>query len=539
MKVQLLGAAQAVTGSCYIIEANNARFAVDCGMHQGNAGIEKRNLNSSVYRAGAIDFILLTHAHIDHSGLLPRLAKEGFSGPVYCTEPTKALLGLMLLDSAHIQEMEAEWASRKRLRQGGKPVEPLYTTTDAEQSAKLFHAVTYNVTFEPAPGIRVTYQDAGHIIGSAFLEIEVTEADGVTRLIFSGDLGRPNSLLMNDPSQPGIKADYLFLESTYGDRDHKDEGTSLQELGDVIAKSFAAGEKTIIPAFAVERTQEIIYSLHLLHKQGKLPEGIPIFVDSPLAVRATKVFREYPEYLDVTSRTLMANGDSPFDVPNLKYVVDAKESKEINDKPGAGIIISASGMCNAGRIKHHLRHNLWRPGAQIVFTGYQGVGTPGRKLVDGAKQINILGDLIEVKADINTIGGFSGHAGQSQILNWVSHFVHPHLHVILVHGEERAQTPLSNLLKEKFNLSVIIPDYLEELSLAPGRVPAKSVPVEVAQQAQQKINWNILVQDTEAKVAQLRQSLPQVAERQWAEQVDLREQLLTLNRDLLHLLSQM
>ena len=539
MKVKLLGAAQTVTGSCYIVETEKSRFAIDCGMHQGGEGIEKRNFNVADYSAKDLDFVLLTHAHIDHSGLLPKLVKDGFSGNVYCTKPTKALLGLMLLDSAHIQEMEADWASRKNIRQGGKPVEPLYTAEDAEESTKLLKEVEYNKAFNPSEDVRIVYQDAGHIIGSAFLEVEITETEGLTRLIFSGDLGRPNSLLMPDPSSPAIKADYLFLESTYGDRNHKDEQTSLDELAAVITKSVQAGEKTIIPAFAVERTQEIIYCLYLLKKQGKIASNIPIYVDSPLAVRATKVFREFPEYLDPHLTALLSNGDSPFDMPNLRYLIDAKESQALNEDKGPGIIISSSGMCNAGRIKHHLRHHLWRPGAQIVFTGYQGVGTPGRKLVDGAKQIKILNELIEVRAGINTIGGFSGHAGQSQILDWVSNFVHDKLHVVLVHGEEKAQNKLAELLKEKFGVQITIPSYMDQLALTPGLESSKQVPLEVIHPAAQpSINWNILILDTESKIAMLKQNLEQIAKRPWAEQVDMRQQLLTLNRDLLHLLSQ-
>ena len=539
MKVKLLGAAQTVTGSCYIIETENSRFAIDCGMHQGSEGFEKRNFNAVEYNAKDLDFVLLTHAHIDHSGLLPKLVKDGFSGSVYCTKPTKALLGLMLLDSAHIQEMEADWATRKNIRQGGKPVEPLYTSADAELSTKLLKEVEYNNSFNPSADVRISYKDAGHIIGSAFLEVEVTEASGVTRLIFSGDLGRAGSLLMEDPSFPKIEADYLFLESTYGDRNHKNADSSLQELADVIAKSVKAGEKTIMPAFAVERTQELIYCLYLLQKQGKLSPDLPIYVDSPLAVRATKVFREYPEYLDKSFAHLAANGGSPFDMPNLRYLLDAKDSQALNESQGPGIIISSSGMCNAGRIKHHLRHHLWREGAQIVFTGYQAVGTPGRKLVDGAKQIKILGDLIEVRAEVSTIGGFSGHAGQSQLLDWVSNFVHPKLHVILVHGEEKAQTKLAELLTERFAVRLTVPNYMDQLSLTPGLESSKVQALEVIHpDLQPSINWNILILDTESKIAMLRKNLEQIGKKPWPEQVDMRQQLLTLNRDLLHLLSQ-
>jgi metallo-beta-lactamase family protein len=534
MKVQLLGAAQTVTGSCYIIEANNSRLAIDCGMHQGNAEIEKRNYAASVYNAAKLDCILLTHAHMDHSGLLPRMVKEKYSGSVYCTEPTRDLLGIMLLDSAHIQEMEAEWFNRKRARQGGKPILPLYSSEDAEAAAKLLRGIGYNQTFEPVPGIRVTYRDAGHILGSAFLEVEVAETDGVTNLIFSGDLGRPNALLMDNPDSPLLRAKYLFLESTYGDRNHKNENTSRDELAAAIEYSYNHGEKTIIPAFAVERTQEIVYTLFLLHKEGRLPD-LPIFVDSPLAIRATGIFRQHPTYFDRSTIALIETGEDPFSLPSLRYTIETKESQAINSLKGPAIVISASGMCNAGRIKHHLRHNLWRTGASIVFTGYQAVGTPGRKIVDGAKSISILGEEVAVAAKVFTIGGFSGHAGQSQILDWVAAFARNDLNIFLTHGEEKAQNILAGLLRERFGMKVTIPSYLEELILSPGK--DMLVQFDTAH-TPQKINWDVLFADTEAKVLQLKTAAAGMANRQWAEQTELRDKILEINSRMLHILSQ-
>ncbi len=535
MKVQLLGAAQTVTGSCYVIETGSVRFAVDCGMHQGNAEIEKRNLHTEAYRAQQLDFILLTHAHIDHSGLLPRMAKEGFAGPVYCTEPTRDLLEIMLLDSAHIQEMEAEWASRKMARRGGESVKPLYSAEDAALITKQLRTVRYDTPLEPVPGVRVWYRDAGHILGSSFLEMEVTNAEGITRLVFSGDLGRPKALLMDDPSLPAIQADYLFLESTYGDRNHKDESTSRDELAKAVAYSYSHGEKTIIPAFAVERTQEILYSLFLLYKEGRLPD-IPVYVDSPLAIRATEIFRKHRLYLDEEARTHWANGEDPLALPGLKYTPDTKDSQAINERKGPAIVISASGMCNAGRIKHHLRHNLWRPGASIVFVGYQGVGTPGRKIVDGAKSIAMLGDEIAVAAKIFTIGGFSGHAGQQQILDWVRHFARPDLTVFLVHGEEKAQNILAGLLRSEFGLSVTVPRHMEELILAAGKEPLVQMD---ARLAPKKVNWELLLSDTEGKMTQLRAALSGAQELPWADQMEVKDELLELNKRVMRLLSQL
>lgn len=306
MKVHFLGAAQTVTGSCYLIEACGIRFTVDCGMHQGNSEIEARNFDTDIYQSGNIDFILLTHAHIDHSGLLPRIVHEGFKGSIYCTPPTAALAGLMLEDSAHIQEMEAEWRQKKQKRHTGqngksKEIVPLYTVEDARKVPDQFRLVEYNKTFEPHPGIAVTYKDAGHILGSAFLELTVTEDGKTTRVVFSGDLGRPGTLLMHDPVVAS-QADYLFIESTYGDRNHKNEEATFDELAEAIAYSYNNHDKVIIPAFAVGRTQEILYCLYLLRQKGKLPDDMPIFVDSPLAIRATEVFKEFKDYLDTRDR---------------------------------------------------------------------------------------------------------------------------------------------------------------------------------------------------------------------------------------------
>ncbi len=537
MQIQMLGAARTVTGSCYVIEAASHRFAVDCGMHQGNAEIEKRNKHSAAYRAAELDFILLTHAHIDHSGLLPRMVKEGFSGPVYCTKPTQDLLDIMLLDSAHIQEMEAEWANRKRARRGGSFVEALYTREDAAQAAALLKPQDYDRLFSPASGLSVCFRDAGHILGSSFLELTVNEGGRQSQLLFSGDLGRPKALIVKDPERPGIKADYLFMESTYGDRNHKDEGRSREELAEAVAYASARGQKTIIPAFAVERTQEIIYTLFLLHKEGRLPRGIPVYVDSPLAIKATEIFRRHGEYFDREARELLNNGEDPLSLPGLVYTPSTEESQAINRQQGPAIVISASGMCNAGRIKHHLRHNLWREGAAIVFAGYQAVGTPGRKIVDGAKSLTLLGDEIKVAAKIYTIGGFSGHAGQSQMLDWVEAFHHQDLKVFLVHGEEKAQQTLAGLLRGRFGLNVSIPAYLEQITLEPGKTPALHPDPSLS--AEKTINWPWLLKESEDRFEQLKAGLAGAGSKSWADQTEIREQLQELNKRLMQIVSQL
>lgn len=527
MKVSFLGAAQTVTGSCYMFEVNGVRFGIDCGMHQGNREIEKRNRETELYQPSQVDFFLVTHAHIDHSGLLPAMVAGGFKGRIYCTEPTAALLDIMLQDSAHIQEMEAEWESTKLRRKGSdEQVAPLYTKEDAAETSQLLQAVKYNDSFSPAPGITVTYRDAGHILGSAFLELEIN-GDGreVTRFVFSGDLGRPQNLLLSTPDVPHAKPDYLFVESTYGDRNHKALGPSREEFLDAIQHCYKSGGKVVIPAFAVERTQEVLFMLYLLYKEGKLPKNMPIFVDSPLAIKATEIFKRFPQYFD-NEIVKMFTSEGELDLPDVRFTLTPKESQQINVYEGPCIIISASGMCNAGRIKHHLRHNIWNPKSAVVFVGYQGAGTPGRKIVDGAKTIRMLGDDLGVNAKIYTIGGFSAHAGQSQILDWIESFSHPDLHIVLVHGEEKAQKTLAGLIKERFSANVQIPAYLEEMTLAPGLAPM--VQYDEAR-AQPRVNWDFLLKENNVKMEGLKEQLEHIRKLPWEEQVELRDIVLDIN----------
>ena len=536
MKVQFLGAAKTVTGSCYMIEACGKRFCVDCGMHQGNKAIEQRNRDIKPYLPGNIDFILITHAHIDHSGLLPLLVRDGFDKPVYCTKATSDLLEIMLQDSAHIQEMEAQWEAKKYDRRGLKnPPAALYTVEDAQKAATLFQPVDYHKSFEPAPGIRVTYYDAGHILGSGSLRLEAEENGKTTSMIFSGDIGRPQSLIVRDPESPP-RADYVFMESTYGDRNHKNESTSAEELADAVAYSYAKGEKVIIPAFAVERTQEVLYCLHMLNSQGKLPENMPVFVDSPLAIRATEIFERNRGLFDEDAKALLGNGDDPFSLPNLHYTLSTAESQAINEFSGPAIVISASGMCNAGRIKHHLKHNIWKPGASVVFVGYQAVGTPGRKLVEHAKKITLFGEDIEVAARIFTINGFSGHAGQSQLLDWLAPLAGDGTQVVLVHGENSAQTTLAGLIRERFKVTPLIPGYLEELVLEGGRV-AQTVLHE--REAHPKVDWDFLTGEVERKWDMFKGKLADVERRPWVEQTELQEALAKMDYAMTRLLSRM
>ncbi|MDA8124603.1 MAG: MBL fold metallo-hydrolase [Deltaproteobacteria bacterium] len=534
MKIRFMGAARTVTGSCYIVEAAGHRFAIDCGMHQGNVEIEKRNWDVEIYDPARIEFILMTHAHMDHSGLLPRLVQKGFHGKVYTTPPTLDLLKIMLLDSAHIQEMDALWKNRRRSRDGGPEVFPLYTQKDALAALPLLKSVTYGEAFSPFPELTVRFRDAGHILGAAMAELALTEEGKTSRIVFSGDIGRPEQLLIEDPTVIP-EADVLFMESTYGNRNHKDEKDSLNELAEAIAYSYGRKEKVIIPAFAVERTQEMIYSLHLLAKDGRLPKDMPVFVDSPLAIQATEIFRKYSRYYDRETKDLIANGEDPLSLSQLRYTQTTAESQAINQTEGPAIVISASGMANAGRIKHHLRHNLWREGASIVFVGFQAEGTPGRKIVDGVKKIRLFNEEIAVKAKIFTINGFSAHAGQSQLLDWLGHFRKEGLRLFLIHGEYTAQQTLAGLIESRFGITAAIPDYLEELTLLPG---AEVVRVEPPEMATPRIDWGFLIDDLGTRLVQLKERQGKLEGRRWVEQTELRDRLSEVSRALTGIISE-
>ncbi len=528
MKIKFLGAARTVTGSCFPVEAMGHRFAVDCGLHQGNRDIESRNRRVDGYDPRQIEFFLVTHAHMDHSGLLPRMVQEGFRGRIYVTPPTKELLEVMLLDSAHIQETEALWQNKKRLRHGDKRVAPLYTRQDAENTFSLFEAVPYDQPFKPFPGSRVTFRDAGHILGAAMIELEIEEGGKPSKLLFSGDIGRPSQLMMHNPSVI-TRADFLFVESTYGNRDHKNEEESLDELAEAVAYSYDRGEKVIVPAFAVERTQEILYCIHLLAKSGRLPKGIPVYVDSPLAIRATEIFNRNASYFDEESQKMLMRGENPLAVPNLHMTETTEASMAINTKDGPAIVISASGMADAGRIKHHLRHNLWREGASIVFVGFQAQGTTGRRIVDGAAKVRLLGEDVAVRAKVFTINGFSAHAGQSQLLDWLSHFEAQGMEVFLVHGEYGAQQVLAEKIRERFGIRVHIPDYLDEVTLVPGEAIAARVSPEAAVPM---VDWESLMAELETTMARLRDQRSALETANWGEQADLRDRLAELNRAL-------
>lgn len=451
MILQILGAAREVTGSCYLVEVGKSRFLVDCGMHQGGDKEEALNFAPFPFEPPSIDFMLLTHAHIDHSGLIPRLVKKGFSSPVYATPATDDLVEIMLLDSAYIQESEANWRTRKARRAGRKAVEPLYTEADARKAIGLVQSVAYNTPRQVAPGVEVVFHDAGHILGSAVLALRLEEKGKRVDLVFSGDLGQPDQPIIRDP-EIIERADYLVMESTYGDRCHVVDGSPEGELAAILEDAQRTGGNIIIPAFAVGRTQEVLYYMRKIQDEHGL--DMPIYVDSPLASRATEVFRRHPDIYDEESWRLVGEPGGIFDFPQLHYTSSVEESSELNQKRGV-IIISASGMAEAGRIRHHLKHNLWKPEAHVVIVGFQAQHTLGRRLLEGADSVTLFGDEIAVKAHIHEMTGLSAHADQQQLLAWAAHFDQPRL-VILTHGETEAALRLRELLEERLHFRATV-----------------------------------------------------------------------------------
>jgi metallo-beta-lactamase family protein len=459
MFLQVCGAAREVTGSCYVVEVGPTRFLVDCGMHQGGEKEEALNFARFPFEPREIAFVLLTHAHIDHSGRLPRLVRAGYAGPIYATSPTCDLAEIMLLDSAYIQEMEAEWRTRKARRAGHGGPEPLYDQEDARRTARLFRPVEYREPLHPAPGVTATFHDAGHILGSSFLELELQDQGEKVKVLFSGDVGQPDQPIIRDP-ETMTQTDYLLLESTYGDRLHEHDGTPQERLAEILKQAQRDGGNVIIPAFAVGRTQELLYFLREILDKHQI--DMPVYVDSPLATRATEVFRKHPEAFDDEAWKLVKDGGA-LDFPQLHYTHSAEESKALNGKRGI-VIISASGMADAGRVRHHLKHNLWRPEAHVVIVGFQAQGTLGRRLLDGDKRVRIFGEEIAVQAHIDEITGLSAHADQSQLLAWASHFAPPRL-TILIHGELQSALTLERLLEEKLHFNVVVAEENEIFDL--------------------------------------------------------------------------
>jgi metallo-beta-lactamase family protein len=447
MNLKFYGAAGCVTGSCHILKVRDKTVLLDCGLYQGKDEKERGN-DAFNFNASEIDYVILSHAHIDHSGRIPLLYKQGFKGEVICTNGTMDLCSVMLSDSGHIHEMEVEWKNRKRIRQGLPKIEPLYTVQDAELSMFLFRGHEYDKIVNVFEGLNIRFRDAGHLLGSAMVELFIKEEEKEeVKLVYSGDIGNKNIPIIKDPTFIE-QADYVIMETTYGDRLHTDIKDELEQFADIIKKTLKRGGNVIIPSFAVGRAQEVLYTLNN-YVEKKILKDITVFVDSPLASNSTSIFNKYTDYYDDEAKAIINGGHNPLDFPGLTFTKSPEESAQINKIQKGAIIISASGMCEAGRIKHHLKHNLWRKECSIVFVGYQAEGTLGRSIVEGAKKVKIFGEEIVVNAEIFNLHGLSGHADRNGLLEWVMGFKVKPKEILLVHGDAGAQTSFKELLKNK------------------------------------------------------------------------------------------
>ena len=474
MKITFLGAAKMVTGSNFLVEAAGKKFLVDCGMYQGSKELEIENYQPFAYNPAEIDFMLLTHAHIDHSGRIPKLYLEGFKGPIYAHKATCDLCGIMLPDSGHIQEMETEWKNKKRKRKGEQTYPPLYTAEDAINCLEIFTPVQYDEIIQVSEDICVRFNDAGHMLGSSIIEIWATENGKETKAVFSGDLGNNDLPLLDSPTMIE-NADYLVMESTYGSRLHVKNNEKAHMFLDVVSETIDNGGTVVIPSFAVGRTQEILYELNKIKENTDDEEfkrkystlmKVPVFVDSPLAISATEIFKQNTDLFEEEIQEEMERGDNPLEIPGLQFTQTADESKALNELNQPSIIISASGMCDVGRIKHHLKHNIWKPDSTILFVGYQAPGTLGYSIVNGAKKVTIFGEEFAVNARIEYIEGYSGHADQEWLMNFIYSFRTKPKHIFLVHGEEESQIVLRNKILEETGINATIPEFGETYELA-------------------------------------------------------------------------
>ena len=456
VSLEFLGGAREVTGSCILVQAGRTRFLVDCGMFQGGGESDRKNARTFSVPPPSIDFVLCTHAHIDHTGLLPRIVREGYRGPVYATAATADLLRVMLPDSGHIQEREAEWKRRRRQRAGRKDVLPLYTEADALAVIPLLSPVGYGETVTPAPGVRVSLLDAGHILGSAILRVSLPDGGREQTLVFTGDIGHRGLPIVRDPT-PVERSDVVVMESTYGNRVHKKMGETIEEFVHAVTDTLdRKGGNVVIPAFAVGRTQDILYLLADLTRSGRV-KNLTVYIDSPLATEATRITLQHPECFDKETREVFEWREKNPEALEVVATRGVEDSMALNSMRGGGIILAGSGMCEAGRIMHHLKHNLWRKESSVIIVGFQAQGTLGRKIVEGARRVRIFGEEINVAADVYTIGGLSAHADRDDLLAWAGGFRNPPGRVFVAHGEESVSVGFAGLLKERFGWNAEVP----------------------------------------------------------------------------------
>ncbi|MCQ2547232.1 MAG: MBL fold metallo-hydrolase [Clostridia bacterium] len=490
MKIQFCGATTGVTGSCHLITTENHKVLLDCGQYQGGKAQEEMNYEEFPFDPSEIEYMVLSHAHIDHCGRIPLLVKRGFRGQIYCTDATADLLEIMLKDSGHIHEQEAEWKNRKNARAGRPLVEPLYTEKDAEESLKYVKPVLYDQLIELNDEMKIVFNDAGHILGSGEIELWVSEQGNTSKIVFSGDLGVMERPILRNPTIIK-KADYVIMETTYGNRLHPENSLDVNNLIDIICKTAERGGNTVIPSFAVGRTQELIFELNKIYdskndpRQKKL-ENVKVYIDSPMATSATEVFKNNAQVFDEETKDYISKGDNPLEFENLKFTQSTEESQWLNVDKEPKVIISASGMCEAGRIRHHLKHNLWDKRNSIIFVGYQAEGTLGRCLVEGQKEITLFSEKIQVNAEIHNLEGFSGHADMNGLLSWLEGFQKPPKQIFLVHGEPDVKLEFAKTVKEKLGYDTIPVNVNSEYELEAGGGEVVSMKEAIAEAVDEK-----------------------------------------------------
>ena len=508
MKIKFCGASSGVTGSCHLITSGEHQILLDCGQFQGGKAQDALNYEDFPFNPAEIECVILSHAHIDHCGRLPLLVKRGFQGKIFCTDATADLLDIMLKDSGYIHEKEAEWQNRKGARAGKDIIEPLYTFQDAVDTLDFVEPVRYDQQFSINDHMKVVFNDAGHILGSAIVELWITEEDKESKIVFSGDLGVEGRPILRDPTY--IKhADYVIMESTYGGRLHPVTGSGVEELIDIVAKTIKRGGNVVIPSFAVGRTQELIFEFNKFYNEGgeyaKELENIKIYIDSPMATNATEVFQKNAQVFDEETKEYILSGDNPLDFPNLSFVRSSDESKQLNFDSVPKVIISASGMCEAGRIRHHLKHNLWDKKNSVVFVGYQAEGTLGRAILDGVDTVTLFGEDVKINAEIYNLEGFSGHADQNGLFAWIAGFVQPPKQLFLVHGEEESKFAFAKLVDEKLGYTPVVVMGNSEYEL-----DMNSAKIVNYKEAEEEGIWYEEVQKTRNKLAEIHNNLEHI-----------------------------
>jgi metallo-beta-lactamase family protein len=463
MKITFYGAAGGVTGTAYYCESSSSRIMIDCGMFQGGKRDESLNKTAPPVNYRTLDAIVLTHAHLDHCGRLPMAVRNGYRGPIFGTPATMDLVALVLRDSLKVQTGDLDKLNRMLVRKGKSKIKPLFDEADVEGAIGQMKPLPYHEPFSVAEGMEIVVDEAGHILGSGSLKLTVKEGKKTKSVIFSGDLGAAGMPIVRDP-EPFREADMVIMESTYGDRDHKPLQETIDEAISIIRNAMHTKGKILIPSFAIGRTQDIIYYIEQAFRQGGLPR-LPIYIDSPMAIEATRIYMSHSELFDEEMNEFIASGEQERDKGYIRPTSTAEESKHLNQVQGPCIIIAGSGMCNAGRIRHHLRHNLWMPETSVLIVGYQAEGTLGRKLVDGHTSVNIFGERIAVRAQIHKLGGFSAHAGQSDLLTWFDVLAPDRPRVVLTHGEDRARLTLADIIRQRYGLQPFLPKYGESVEV--------------------------------------------------------------------------